>query len=62
MKKVISVIGLGYVGLPLAVAFSRVARVIAFDTDPSKIELYLRGSDPTGEVGPEALNQALAGG
>jgi UDP-N-acetyl-D-galactosamine dehydrogenase len=62
LKKVISVIGLGYVGLPLAVAFSRVAHVIAFDTNPSKIELYLQGSDPTGEVGPEALNQALAGG
>lgn len=62
MKKVISVIGLGYVGLPLAVAFSRVAHVIAFDTNPSKIELYLQGSDPTGEVGPEALNQALASG
>lgn len=62
MKRVISIIGLGYVGLPLAVAFSRVGRVIAFDTDQSKIELYLQGSDPTGEVGSEALKRALDSG
>ena len=62
LKRVISIIGLGYVGLPLAVAFSRVGRVIAFDTDQSKIELYLQGSDPTGEVGSEALKRALDSG
>jgi UDP-N-acetyl-D-glucosamine/UDP-N-acetyl-D-galactosamine dehydrogenase len=46
----ISLIGLGYVGLPLAVAFSKKASVIGFDVNREKIELYQRGIDRTNEV------------
>lgn len=51
----ISVIGLGYVGLPLAVAFAKSANVIGFDVIESKIELYKSGIDPTKEVGDAAV-------
>lgn len=53
----ISVIGLGYVGLPLAVAFSKKVDVIGFDIDESKIDLYRSGIDPTEEVGDQAIKQ-----
>lgn len=36
----ISLIGLGYVGMPIAVSFSKKADVIGFDIDPSKTERY----------------------
>ncbi len=51
----LSVIGLGYVGLPLAVAFSSFADVIGFDIDQKKISLCLEGKDATQEVGDAAL-------
>ena len=51
----IALIGLGYVGLPIAVAFSKKAKVIGFDCNASKIELYKNGVDPTKEVGDAAL-------
>lgn len=51
----ISVIGLGYVGLPLAVAFSSAADVIGFDLNREKVGKLLNGIDPTGEVGSEKL-------
>lgn len=51
----LSVIGLGYVGMPIAVAFAKVADVIGFDNNESKIELYHQGIDPTKEVGDEAI-------
>lgn len=51
----LSVIGLGYVGMPLAVSFSKRVKVIGFDIDKKKIELYERGIDPTNEVGDEAV-------
>ena len=51
----IAVTGLGYVGMPLAVAFARKANVIGFDSNQKKIEAYLRGEDPTAEVGDEAI-------
>jgi UDP-N-acetyl-D-glucosamine/UDP-N-acetyl-D-galactosamine dehydrogenase len=53
----ISIIGLGYVGLPIAVAFARKAEVIGFDINVDKIELYKKGVDPTKEVGNEALKE-----
>jgi UDP-N-acetyl-D-galactosamine dehydrogenase len=56
-KKKICVIGLGYVGLPLAVAFAKKADVIGFDLNKSKIELYKKGIDPTNEVGNKELEQ-----
>ena len=47
----ISLVGLGYVGLPIAVAFSKKADVIGFDLNAQKIEKYKSGIDPTREVG-----------
>lgn len=51
----ISLVGLGYVGMPIAVSFSRQADVIGFDIDARKIELYQNGIDPTREVGDAAV-------
>lgn len=51
----LAVVGLGYVGLPLAVAFSRRARVIGYDSNEEKVSAYRSGLDPTAEVGDEAL-------
>lgn len=47
----ISVVGLGYVGMPLAVAFAKKVDVIGFDLNNNKISLYKQGIDPTNEVG-----------
>lgn len=54
----IALIGLGYVGLPVAVAFGRRADVIGFDTDKEKIERYRSGIDPTRQVGNEMLRRS----
>lgn len=54
-KEKISVIGLGYVGIPLAVEFSKHCDVIGFDINKEKINQYLNGIDPTQEVGDENL-------
>lgn len=54
----ISVIGLGYVGMPIAVAFARKAEVIGFDINQEKVELYRNGIDPTHEIGDEAIRSA----
>lgn len=51
----ISLIGLGYVGMPIAVAFAKKAAVIGYDLNEKKIELYRSGVDPTKEVGDEAI-------
>lgn len=55
---VVGVVGLGYVGLPLAVEFGKKRRTIGFDLSASKIESYKRFIDPTGEVTTEALQAA----
>lgn len=57
-KEKISVVGLGYVGMPLAVAFARHAKVIGFDVNSQKIALYQNGVDPTGEVGGDAIKKS----
>lgn len=54
----ISVIGLGYVGLPVAVAFGQTARVVGFDIDPERIAELERGIDRTHEAEPEELARA----
>lgn len=54
-KEKISLIGLGYVGMPIAVSFSRKVDVIGFDVNQAKIDLYKSGVDPTKEVGDEAI-------
>ena len=51
----LSLVGLGYVGMPIAVAFAKKINVIGFDLNASKIDLYKRGVDPTHEVGNEAI-------
>ena len=53
----IAVIGLGYVGMPLAVAFAKKVNVIGYDLNAEKIELYKSGIDPTNEVGNEAIKE-----
>ncbi|MCQ4088805.1 nucleotide sugar dehydrogenase [Saccharibacillus sp. JS10] len=52
---VISVIGMGYVGLPLAIELSKKYKVIGFDIDENKIDLLKKGIDPTQEVGSQEL-------
>lgn len=51
----ISLVGLGYVGMPIAVAFAKKVDVIGFDINKSKIDLYRNGIDPTKEVGNEVI-------
>lgn len=51
----ISLVGLGYVGMPIAVAFSKKVKVVGFDLNAKKIELYKSGVDPTNEVGDDAI-------
>lgn len=51
----ISLVGLGYVGMPIAVAFSKKVKVIGFDVNNEKIKLYKEGIDPTKEVGDDAI-------
>ena len=51
----IALIGLGYVGMPIAVAFAKKVDVIGFDLNTAKIELYKAGIDPTHEVGDEVI-------
>ena len=54
-KEKLSLVGLGYVGMPIAVAFSKKVQVIGFDINKEKIALYQKGFDPTCEVGDEAI-------
>ncbi|MPM05877.1 UDP-N-acetyl-D-glucosamine 6-dehydrogenase [bioreactor metagenome] len=54
-KKKLSLIGLGYVGMPIAVAFAKKVQVIGFDISKEKIALYQDGVDPTREVGDEVI-------
>ena len=54
-KTAISLVGLGYVGMPIAVAFARKVKVIGYDLNSKKIELYKSGIDPTNEVGNEII-------
>lgn len=54
-KEKIAVIGLGYVGMPIAVAFARKLEVIGYDTNTDKVKLYQSGIDPTNEVGNQEI-------
>ena len=51
----LSLVGLGYVGMPIAVAFAKKIDVVGFDLNAKKIELYKNGIDPTNEVGNDAI-------
>ena len=50
-KSKLALVGLGYVGMPIAVAFSEHVDTIGFDINKEKIEKYRKGIDPTNEVG-----------
>ncbi len=54
----VAVVGLGYVGLPLAVAFGAVTKTIGLDLNESKLDAYRRGVDPSGEVDGDQLSAA----
>src|SRR5581483_12340394 len=54
----VAIVGLGYVGLPLAVEFGKKYRTIGFDISEEKVAAYAKGRDPTGEVSTEELRAA----
>lgn len=55
----ITVIGLGYVGLPLAIAFAKHYQVVGFDINQSRIDALSKGIDNTGEADPVLLKQLI---
>ena len=55
---VVAVVGLGYVGLPLAVAFGARGHTVGFDLSQRKVESYRRGVDPSGELSSEEMQAA----
>ncbi|MGH4118084.1 nucleotide sugar dehydrogenase [Clostridium sp.] len=57
-KTKLSLVGLGYVGLPLAIAFDRKVNVIGFDINKEKLETYKSGIDPTNEIGDEGVKNS----
>jgi UDP-N-acetyl-D-glucosamine/UDP-N-acetyl-D-galactosamine dehydrogenase len=54
----LSVIGLGYVGLPIALEFAKKIKVIGFDIKPDRIELMKKGIDPSNELSSEAFKDS----
>lgn len=56
--KTVAVVGLGYVGLPLALAFGRKLNTIGFDISEAKLKAYREGIDPTGEMDASAFTAA----
>ena len=54
----IGVVGLGYVGIPLAMMFDSKYEVIGFDLDSNKIDMYKNGIDVTREVGDEKIRRS----
>jgi len=54
----LSLVGLGYVGMPIAVEFAKHVKVVGFDINDRKIAQYRAGFDPTKEVGDEAVSQS----
>ena len=54
-KETLAVVGLGYVGMPIAYEFAKHINVIGFDTNAAKIDLYKNGIDPTNEVGSDNI-------
>ena len=54
-KSRLSVIGLGYVGLPIALEFAKKIRVVGFDIKPERVALMQKGIDPSSELSSEAF-------
>ena len=57
-KEKLALVGLGYVGMPIAVAFAKQVDVIGFDMNSEKIAKYRNGEDPTEEVGNDAIRES----
>ena len=58
-KEKLSLVGLGYVGMPIAVEFAkRGVKVIGYDLNEAKIEMYKNGFDPTHEVGDDVIKNS----
>ena len=55
----IGVIGLGYVGLPLAVKFGELYNVLGFDVNSKRVEELSNGADSTNEISPAELNASV---
>lgn len=55
-KETLAVIGLGYVGLPIAIEFAKKIKVIGFDIKPDRVEMIKKGIDPSRELEPEAFD------
>lgn len=55
----VGIVGLGYVGLPLAIAFGRTGPTIGYDLNTGKVDSYKKGNDPTGEVSAAEFRQAV---
>lgn len=53
----LSIIGLGYVGMPIGIAFAKKIKTTGYDYNKEKIDLYLKGQDPTKEVGDQAIKE-----
>jgi len=58
LNKTIAIIGMGYVGLPLAIVFSKKFNVIGFDISSERISSLLEGVDSTNEIEPSMLNSS----
>ncbi|HOX87900.1 MAG TPA: nucleotide sugar dehydrogenase [bacterium] len=54
-EKTLAVVGLGYVGLPIALEFARHFRVIGFDINTARVDMMRRGEDPSRELAPEVF-------
>lgn len=57
-ENTVAVVGLGYVGLPLALAFGAKLKTIGYDLSVNKLRAYREGGDPTGEMSSEAFKNA----
>ena len=57
-QSTVAVVGLGYVGLPLALAFGRIRPTIGFDVSYEKVTSYVKGCDPAGEMDKRLFEQA----
>ncbi len=56
-KEFLAVVGLGYVGLPVAVAFAEKVKTLGIDINQEKIDVYKKGIDPTNEIGNEEIQR-----
>ncbi len=54
-KKKLALVGLGYVGMPIAIEFAKYVDVIGFDVNNAKVQAYKNGIDPTGEAGNDVI-------